>query len=233
LNDTFFFSAPQLKRDPLGSAPMANSTRDWFRKAAWSAEDQRDFRDHLKRARSKSRPQYLRIQAAHLLDNGLPEPALSLLDEFLAAPDDLFLTLGHSLRARALTDLGQLDNALSAYRAAIEAQRRRPNIQAYAALEFAELVVATQRRVLFSDALELLDELHANDPFPEINYREAAVRAQIAHAVGDPATARREAQRALHAANAATAPFARHPDVGLVRGVDPEVYAKLEAMCAA
>jgi len=82
---------------------MTSSTRDWFRKTTWSADDERDFRAHLKRARVDRRPQYLRIQAAHLLENGLPEPALVLLDEFLAAPDDLFLPLGHSLRAQAST----------------------------------------------------------------------------------------------------------------------------------
>jgi tetratricopeptide (TPR) repeat protein len=212
---------------------MTSSTHDWFRKTAWSADDERDFRAHLKRAHVDRRPQYLRIQAAHLLENGLPEPALALLDEFLAAPDDLFLTLGHSLRAQALTDLGRLDDALTAYRAAMDAQRRRPNVQSYAALEFAELVVTTQRRSLFAEVLELLDELHRADPFPAIQYREAAVRAQIAHAFGDRATARAEARRALQAADAAKAPFAKHPDVGLVRRVDPEVHAKLQAMCAA
>ena len=212
---------------------MTSSTRDWFRKTAWSADDERDFRAHLERARVDRRPQYLRIQAAHLLENGLPEPALALLDEFLAGPDDLFLTLGHSLRAQALTDLGRLDDALAAYRGARDAQRRRPNVQSYAALEFAELVVATQRRALFTEVLQVLDELHRDDPFPAIQYREAAVRAQIAQAFGDRATARTEARRALQAADAAKAPFARHPDVGLVRRVGPEVHAKLQAMCAA
>src|SRR5207302_1964915 len=66
---------------------MTSSTRDWFRKTAWSADDERDYRAHLERARVDRRPQYLRIQAAHLLENGLPEPALALLDEFLAGPD--------------------------------------------------------------------------------------------------------------------------------------------------
>ena len=212
---------------------MTDSKRDWFRKDTWSTDDERDFRAHLQRTRPNGRSQYLRIQAAHLLQNGLPEPALALLDEFFVAPDDLFLTLGHTLRARALTDLGRLDDAFTAYRDALEAQRRHPNVQTYAALEFAELVVATQKRGLFTEALELLGELHGEDPFPATQYREAAVRAQIAHASGDQATARREAGRALRAADAAKAPFARHPDVGLVRQVDPEVHARLEAMCAA
>ena len=211
---------------------MPSSKRDWFRKSTWSAEDERDFRARLNRARPNNRPQYLRVQAVHLLENGLAEPALRLLDEFLAGPDDLFLTLGHALRASALTDLGRLDEALAAYRAAIEVQRRRPNVRAYAPLEFAELVVATNRRALFGEALEVLDELHGNDPFPEINYREAAVRAQIAATLGDRATARQHAARALQAAAATRAPFPRHPDLGLVRRVDPEVYARLQSMCA-
>ena len=212
---------------------MTRSRRDWFRKTTWSAEDERDFRTHLRRARLANRPQYLRVQAAHLLAVGLPDPALRLLDEFLAGPDDLFLTLGHTLRACALTDLGRPDEAIGAYRAAMEAQRRRPNVHTYAALEFAELVVAMKRRSLFTEALGALDQLHGQDPFPEINYREAAVRAQIAEAVGDRGTALQEARRALEAAAAAKAPFARHPDLGLVRMVDPEVYAKLQSMCAA
>jgi tetratricopeptide (TPR) repeat protein len=104
---------------------MPDSNRDWFRKTGWSPDDERDFRAHLRRARPSNRPQYLRVQAVHLLDNGLPDAALCLLDEFLAGPDDLFLTLGHALRGRALTDLGRLDEAFGAYRAAIEAQRQR------------------------------------------------------------------------------------------------------------
>ena len=211
---------------------MAGRKDEWFRKSTWSAADDRDFRTRLKRARPASRPQYLRIQAVHLLDNGLPEPALGLLDEFLAGPEDLLWTQGHALRARALTDLGRPDEALATYRTAIETQRRRPNVQAYAPLEFAELVVAMRRQDLFPEALKVL-ELHGPDPFPEINYREAAVRAQVADALGDRVAARLHARRALQAAAEAKAPFARHPDAGLVRVVDPEVYAKLESMCAA
>jgi tetratricopeptide (TPR) repeat protein len=213
---------------------MPSQGRDWFRRSTWSADDERAFRAHLKRARRHNRPQYLRIQAACLIDNGLPQPALRFLDEVLSiAPGNVFLTIIHEARAVALADLGLRDEAIGAYRAALAAQRARPNVEGYAALGLAELVVRTERRSMFDEALEALDTLHSDNPFPAIQYREAAVRALIAQARGDNTAARRHALRALDAANTARAPFARHPGLGLVREFDPTIHARLQAICAA
>ena len=214
---------------------MARSGNDdWFRKEAWSARDEGDFRARLSRARPEKRPQYLRIQAEHLVEAGLPEPALRLLDEFLElAPDDAFASVAHEARARALVDLGRPDEAVAAYRAALAAQRAHPQVKGYAALGLAELVVYTNRRSLFDEAVAVLDTLHEESPFPAVRYREAAVRALIADASGDRTAARRHAQEALSSAATLNAPFARHPGVGLVRQLDPLVHERLEAMCAA
>jgi tetratricopeptide (TPR) repeat protein len=211
---------------------MPRSPKDWFRKTSWSSNDEAEFRACLRRARRASRPQYLTLQAFHLIESGLPEPALDLLDEFFLAPDNIFLAEAHARRGQALTHLGRLEEAIAAYRSAIEASRRVRGGQGYWALDFAELILATRRADLFGEAIETLSTLPANNPFPMIEYREAAVRALIADSTGDRITARREAARALAAAAITKAPFVRHPRVGLVRGVDPTVHSKLEAMCA-
>jgi predicted Zn-dependent protease len=201
---------------------------EWYRKTTWSKEDERDFRARLKRARSHKRPQYLRVQAVHLLEAGMPEPALQLLDEVLeTAPEDTFVTWIHEHRAQTLIDLGRANEAISAYRAALESQRARPNVVGQAALSFAELVVAIKRQDLFDEVLKALEQSHSESPFPAIQYREGAVRALIADLQGDERTARSEAQRALEVAAISEAPFRRHPGLGLVRGVDPLVHTQL------
>ena len=205
---------------------------DWYRKTTWTPEDERDFRERLKR--SRRRGEHLRLQAFELLTHGLPEPALRLLDELLVRePDSLFLTLIHESRAHALIDLGDTEAALHSFRLALAAQRERPNVMSYAALGFAELVLALRRSDLFAEALATLDELHDRGPFPAIHYRESAVRALIADDQGDVAAARRHARAALDAAATAKAPFTRHPSIGLVKAVDPQAHARLQSLGAA
>src|SRR6185503_7301053 len=151
---------------------------DWFRKTTWTTADESDFRKRL--ARSRKRDEYLRIQALTLVENGLAEPSLRLLDELLVSyHDDFYLAQIQETRAQALVDLGRPSEAIEALTKALEAQRAQPNVQGFAALAFAELVLALGRRELFRKSLALLDELHSPSPFPAIRYREAAVRALL------------------------------------------------------
>ena len=204
----------------------------WFRKSSWSAEDERDFRTRLSRARDRS--QYLRIQADELLGKGLAAPALQLFDELLASdPDSIFLTMIQTDRARALVSLKRPVEAVQAFRLAVAAARARPNVRGYAALEFAEFAVAARRADLYSEVTLALDQEPADNPFPAVQFRESTVRAFVAEEQGDHVAARSHAERALAALAATKAPFPRHPGLGLVSSVAPAVEARLRGLCAA
>jgi ribosomal protein S18 acetylase RimI-like enzyme len=87
------------------------SNRDWYRKSTWSDADEQEFRERLAKARKKARPQYLKLQALYLIGAGLPEPALQLLDEFFADPDEFHAADARALRERALAELESVEAA--------------------------------------------------------------------------------------------------------------------------
>lgn len=182
-------------------------------------------------ATHQARAERLRVQGIQLLDNGFNAEALRHFDEYLVQGDHLLqATLVHAMRGRALARLGRPDEALEAYRQAIRIQRRRPQVAAYAALEFAELVVSLRRHSAFGEALHALDEFEDGSPFPVIRHRVAVARARMAHQSGDQHAAQHAALQALEAAATTKPPFARHPDIGLVPSLDPQLEAELRAL---
>ena len=79
---------------------MAN---EWFRRTAWTKNDQAEFEARLARARKQNRAQYLRIQASHLMEAANPKltsAALELLNRMLAEyPSDIQVAQAHVQRA--------------------------------------------------------------------------------------------------------------------------------------
>lgn len=142
------------------------------------------------------------------------------------------MSAAHKQRAECLVDLGQLEDALEAYRCAFAAQRREPNWRNGAYLGFGELVLALRRRELFGEASEALDEFGGDEVFPIDRYRAGAIRALIAEDQGDQATAREWARSALAAAAATESPFRYHRKLGLVRSVEPEMFRNLERLAS-
>jgi tetratricopeptide (TPR) repeat protein len=208
---------------------------EWFRRTSWTADDQADFANRLKRARTASgKAQYLRIQAHHLHEVGtreLNDAALGLLDRMLAEyPEPTEISTAHMQRAECLIDLGRPDDALDAYRQSFEVRRRVPNWANDAHLGFGGLVVALKRDDLYDSALAALNEFALDLTFPVDRYRAATIRALIADERGDASTAREWARRALEAAAKVESPFARHRKLGLVRSVEPDVYERLKRL---
>jgi len=121
--------------------------------------------------------------------------------------------------------------AVEAYRAAMEAERRRPTIRTDATLDFALLVSRRSLASLFAEASSILDE-HVDDlrPFPIQRFKFHAARALLA--VSQPETARDEAALALKEAAATDSGFRYHPQVGLVGDTDETVRQRLERLAA-
>jgi len=211
---------------------------EWYRRSTWTAEDRADFHARLKRSRGTfHKAQYLRLQALALQEVGT-EPlllaALGLLDHLEREyPEPSQLAAACHQRAECLADLGRYSEALAAYQASFEAQRQAPHFKTEAYLDFGELVLGLKRQDLYPQAVALLNEFGGDELFPASQYRHATIRALTYEAVGDRRRAREHAERALAAAAKQESPFARHRKLGLVRFVDPEVIARLRALCAA
>src|SRR5438876_101532 len=204
----------------------------WFRRSTWSPSDRADFAAHMRRSRTAgARAQYLRIQAFHLQHVGPPgmyEAGLELLDQLLEeCPERTQLSSAHEQRAECLFQLGRVEEAIAAYRAALEAERNFPNVHGLAYLGFAELVLKLERRKLFPEALSVLAEFSGYELVPINLYRLSAALALLFEAAGEMAKAKSYAQAALAAASAEQSGLRYHQDLGLVVSPDPEQHARL------
>lgn len=203
---------------------------DWFRNTTWDDAIERAFEEKLRRARRKE--QYLRIQACTLA-RSCPEVALKLLDRYFELPDDFDHAQGYVDRATALLTLGRVEEALSAYEAALARESEFPNLQTQAYLDLPYVVANCGIQEWYGRALELLLLHESRLMFPVDRFRWNAARALIAAATGEPDSARIHAERALEAASRDQSGFRYHPSVGLVTSQYDEVVGKLKALFAA
>ena len=186
---------------------------DWFRNAEWNSDIEAAFFAKLKRARDKS--QYLRVQACTLAATH-PRVALRLLDQYFAMGDNFDAAQAHVDRATAFLSLGQVEDALTSYEAALSVEAKRPNYQTQASLDL-PFVIACQGIVArYEQALDLLDRHQTRLSFPVEYFRWHTSRALISGAVGVTAEAKAQARLALAAAEKDHSGFRYHPSVGLV-----------------
>jgi tetratricopeptide (TPR) repeat protein len=186
---------------------------DWFRNADWTSYIEAAFFAKLKRARDKS--QYLRIQACTLATTH-PRIALRLLDQYFAFGDNFDAAQAHVDRATAFLSLGQMEDALASYEAALGVEAKKPNYQTQASLDL-PFVIACQGIVArYEQALDLLDRHQTRLSFPVEYFRWHTSRALISGAVGVTAEAKAQARLALAAAEKDHSGFRYHPSVGLV-----------------
>lgn len=218
---------------------MTKPARDWwYRRTTWSAEDEQDFLVRLKRARQKA--QYLVLQASALVDTGdavLVGAGLRLVDRMLAEyPDPFFLSNAFLTRAEALVRLNRPEEAVFAFRGALEARRAMPNLVNYAYLEFAWTVARLDMQSFFDEALAVLREFQqAGDlAFPTNAYRYFGALALMQAARGERTEARRRAKEALDAISQPRGPFGRHPTFGVVDAarIEAKTHQRLWALAA-
>lgn len=210
---------------------------DWYRRTTWSADHRSDFFARLKRCRpSDSAAQYLRIQASHLADAGYHPDALQLLDQLIrehaVEPE---LAQAHLQRAQSLVALGRDDDAVEAFRASLNMERRLRNFGTVGWLEFAWFIACREKRQLFDEALAVLDEFEATSNavglmFPGGRFKYAGALALMAAACGDAERAHEFARDALENAAATDSGLRHHSNFGVVGAVEPAVRARLEAI---
>jgi tetratricopeptide (TPR) repeat protein len=194
---------------------------DWYRRTTWTKTDETEYFAKLKRARAASRPQYLILQAAHLV--GTKEPALldvaeSLIQKFHATyPDDKF----H--RSASLELLGDIyrerksfEIALTYYKKSIDFEQEYPNVQENAFLSLSELVVKQNMQQYFTLAESLLLAKLEHYPFPIYKYKMNALLSIIYKSKGENELARQFAEKADQYATLQTSGFRYHPAAGVV-----------------
>lgn len=207
------------------------SNEDWSRRETWTAEDEVQFETKLSRSRGQ-RSEYLRIQAGTLAETREPavaRPAIRLATRYLDEnPGGIFRAELLLTIATASATLGDLDAALRAYRDAVDAQRRRPNVHAMAHLHLAWFVATNHLDAAFDETLTLLEATLADDGLvlPYWQYRYFAAVAVMSSALGDATVAADMARRAIEAAEIERGPFWRHPNLGVAR-IDAAIHRRL------
>lgn len=205
------------------------SKGDWFRSRTWNDEIASTFHQRLRRARDKA--QYLRIQASYLTDNH-PQAALSLLEQYFALGAHFDLAQAQVQKAQALRALGDVPGALSAYEAAIEAERLQPSVRTTAYLDFVALVVDAQIFRLYAPALALLDSRADWPSFPIEEYQASGMRAALLEHSGRLSEARQAAKAAMAAASKTQSGLKYHQKLGLVEGTNDALGQQVAALAA-
>jgi tetratricopeptide (TPR) repeat protein len=209
-------------------------SEDWYRRTTWTDQDREAFNARLKRSRSDgNKAQYLLIQAACLVQAGYYAPAIELLDRVLIEfPERIFLADTHHLKAVTFVRLGQAENAIEEYRAALAAERNFPGVKTQAWLEFGRFVVESQIAELYDEVSAVLDEFQNSTglTFPAEAFSYNLIRAFIADARGDHDGARTFATQACEEAAKKHSGFRYHPTVGLVGSEGHRFEAKLKAL---
>lgn len=203
---------------------------DWFRKTSWSRDDERAFFLQLRELRGAAKnAQLLRIQAytlARTREERWIRAALGLLALlFDRYPDPSELAAAHLLAAQCHDALGEIELALSHFRASLRAQAGEPGFDPGGAFELAWFVASRKLSQLYDEALRELDRVHPDSPLQR--FKAAAVRAFVAESRGEAAAAAEHAREALAAA-------AKKPSRFRIRGkqglVGPEYQPVVEQL---
>src|SRR5690242_9822136 len=113
------------------------SSRDWFRNETWNESIEAAFFAKLARARDK--PQYLVIQAIHLLSSH-PEISLRLLNKYFELNDRFHQTRAFDAQAEAYLRLNDVEHAISSYKESLRAEKTVGGVQTRAWVELPFLV---------------------------------------------------------------------------------------------
>lgn len=203
---------------------------DWYQNTSWDEEIEASFRGKLARSRS-SRAQYLRIQASCLARTH-PNDALRLIEEYLETGDTFDISSALCTRAVAKIALGEVADAVDAYKEALSWEANQRGVISRARLDFPMLVAERRLATEYDYAVEIL-----NSRFKPSDHQFAATRygwngshALIASDRGEIADAREFAERALRAAAETESPFQYHRSVGLVSDASDEFGTRLKRL---
>jgi tetratricopeptide (TPR) repeat protein len=189
------------------------SDNDWFRNEVWSSSVEERFEQRLRRARRKD--EYLRLQAYHLLASH-PEVALQLAERCLALNSRYSPAPVLDVRAKALANLGRVEEAVEGYEQVLACEASRPNTMTNAFADMAELVVVHDLRHHYERVLSVLDTHADRLVFPALRFVHYACRGVIFFRRNELALAHQEAKAALAEASQQRSGLTYHPNTGLV-----------------
>ena len=189
------------------------SSEDWYRNQEWSEEIESKFFEKLKRARRKE--QYLRIQACTIAKKA-PDTALSLLNQYFNLNDDFDHAQAYCDMAAAYIAKGDIENAISSYRKALERESVFPKLKTDAYILYPLVIVENKLTNLYQSANEVLDEHQGRLMFPVDNFRWHAAKAIIAAEGGDNEEVANHVGKAFGAAQIKKSGFSYHQKLGLV-----------------
>lgn len=200
---------------------------EWYRDPRWSKTIEEEFGRRLARARVDNRPQYLRIKALALLENGGEKERaaargllLRVIDDYDDPLNDFDFLIARETLAELDAADGALDEAEAQYRAALHLSSES-NVRGDAPLALAELLIRRGGTNRLAEAQDILDGVDAADlTFKIQRFRYSVCQARLAAANGDTSEAATHAVAALREASTTGPDFPRHPDIGHVRADD-------------
>ena len=207
---------------------MADS--QWFRNTSWNETVASAFEERLRRARRKG--QYLRIQASTLAPIH-PLVALELLDRYFELGDDFDHAQAHVDSATAYLSLGQIEDGVQSYEAALEREKVFPNVRTGAYLDLPYHIALLGLSDRYDQAISMLSDAAERLMFPVEHFKFHTVKAIINSAKGDNSSARADARTALEAATRDHSGFRYHPGIGLVSDKHTKALSKLRGLCDA
>lgn len=212
------------------------SDDNWYRRKSWSPADRAEFQTRNARSRgARSKAQYARIQAYELQQVGGKSEiagAMELLEQTLSQwRSEAELAAVYHQYGQCQLIVGNAQGAVESFRKAFEVQRSKPGWKTTAHLDFGLLCISHPLPELYEEALALLDEFQYPESFPIYAFKDAAIRAIVYAACGEPNIAREHAARALGSIGKKSI-FKRHSELGVVDHVDPRLEKQLRAIAA-
>jgi len=210
------------------SMHLKDDDSDWFRSSKWDDSLAAAFEAKLRRARARSRPQYIRIQGVHLIaqaDQSTRAAGRELLqrviDEY-GEQDALQSDWAAENLVDALVADDRLDEAEALTRKLIARRDGDPTAwrggRADLDLALAEMLLHHGDTTSLREADERLDRsdeaVKQASMFRNLVLRHLVARARVANGLGDRERARQYADGALEVAAETTPSLPRHPDVG-------------------
>jgi hypothetical protein len=209
------------------------SDRNWARDPRYDDAALEQFEERLRRARPGSRPGYLRVKGATLLDHRDPAAtlvAIRLLHRATESGHFLEVPWAHELLGKAYRKMGDLDAAEHHYRRCMATVDEHGNgTTKVTKLFLAEVLLQRDDRGDLAEVEELLSSPDLTQSLLWNSYIFRYYVAQARLALRQRRDPREWAALALELAGDRRPQLPRHPTVGLV-DPDPEVIAELRVL---
>ena len=193
---------------------------DWFREPGWDEQDQAQFEDRLRRARSWNRPQYLRIKGLALVDAGELRGARDLFERVTSDhPDSLDAAPAREHLGDVAVRTGESVEAELHFRTLLADHPTLSATTGLAEVKLAEVLIQRGEESDRREAQDLLDAANGRSggglAFNNGRFRWFIAQAALASQAGDLELQLQAARAALDLVGREPQ-LPRHPTVGLV-----------------